>query len=181
MDSNLTCFGSQENKKMKRSLEEEQRARKDLEKVVRRVLKSINDPTWDETNLWGPGTQVLHPKLSKQNTSTCEVAFHTHTFTVFWVTRQGCVCSGVPALISPVLPTASTSDSVVTFPQSRVDGKKTHLIGSHGWCVPCDDTRTFCWQPFHVLLSSGTLAVLSRYHQGLGPNLCRLNLNPAIL
>ncbi|TNN04366.1 rho guanine nucleotide exchange factor 7-like isoform X1 [Takifugu flavidus] len=41
----------QENKKMKRSLEEEQRARKDLEKVVRRVLKSINDPTWDETNL----------------------------------------------------------------------------------------------------------------------------------
>lgn len=41
----------QENKKMKRSLEEEQRARKDLEKVVRRVLKSMNDPTWDETNL----------------------------------------------------------------------------------------------------------------------------------
>ncbi|TMS06316.1 Rho guanine nucleotide exchange factor 7 [Larimichthys crocea] len=35
----------QDNKKMKRSLEEEQRARKDLEKVVRRVLKSINDPT----------------------------------------------------------------------------------------------------------------------------------------
>lgn len=51
IDSHLTCFGSQENKKMKRSLEEEQRARKDLEKVVRRVLKSINDPTWDETNL----------------------------------------------------------------------------------------------------------------------------------
>uniref|UniRef100_H3D8N1 Rho guanine nucleotide exchange factor (GEF) 7a n=1 Tax=Tetraodon nigroviridis TaxID=99883 RepID=H3D8N1_TETNG len=41
----------QENKKMKRSLEEEQRARKDLEKVVRKVLKSMNDPTWDETNL----------------------------------------------------------------------------------------------------------------------------------
>ncbi|KAL0963482.1 hypothetical protein UPYG_G00307000 [Umbra pygmaea] len=38
-------------KKMKRSLEEEHKARKDLEKVVRRVLKSINDPTWDETNL----------------------------------------------------------------------------------------------------------------------------------
>lgn len=36
---------------MKRSLEEEQRARKDLEKVVRNVLKSINDPAWDETNL----------------------------------------------------------------------------------------------------------------------------------
>ncbi|KAG7262884.1 hypothetical protein CRUP_021080 [Coryphaenoides rupestris] len=34
----------QDNKKMKRSLEEEQRARKDLEKVVRRVLKSMNDP-----------------------------------------------------------------------------------------------------------------------------------------
>ncbi|XP_047226382.1 rho guanine nucleotide exchange factor 7a isoform X2 [Girardinichthys multiradiatus] len=41
----------QDNKKMKRSLEEEQRARRDLEKVVRRVLKSINDPAWDETNL----------------------------------------------------------------------------------------------------------------------------------
>nr|XP_057937097.1 rho guanine nucleotide exchange factor 7a isoform X3 [Doryrhamphus excisus] len=41
----------QDNKKMKRVLEEEQRARKDLEKVVRRVLKSMNDPTWDETNL----------------------------------------------------------------------------------------------------------------------------------
>ncbi|XP_028291486.1 rho guanine nucleotide exchange factor 7a isoform X3 [Gouania willdenowi] len=41
----------QDNKKIKRSLEEEQRARRDLEKVVRRVLKSINDPTWDETNL----------------------------------------------------------------------------------------------------------------------------------
>ncbi|XP_071395342.1 rho guanine nucleotide exchange factor 7a isoform X1 [Centroberyx affinis] len=41
----------QDNKKMKRSLEEEQRARKDLEKAVRRVLKSMNDPTWDETNL----------------------------------------------------------------------------------------------------------------------------------
>uniref|UniRef100_A0A8C5B933 Rho guanine nucleotide exchange factor 7 n=1 Tax=Gadus morhua TaxID=8049 RepID=A0A8C5B933_GADMO len=41
----------QDNKKMKRSLEEEQRARKDLEKVVRRVLKTMNDPTWDETNL----------------------------------------------------------------------------------------------------------------------------------
>uniref|UniRef100_A0A673X4E9 Rho guanine nucleotide exchange factor (GEF) 7a n=1 Tax=Salmo trutta TaxID=8032 RepID=A0A673X4E9_SALTR len=41
----------QDNKKMKRSLEEEQRARKDVEKVVRRVLKTMNDPTWDETNL----------------------------------------------------------------------------------------------------------------------------------
>lgn len=41
----------QNTKKMKRSLEEEQRARKDIEKVVRRVLKSMNDPTWDETNL----------------------------------------------------------------------------------------------------------------------------------
>lgn len=45
------CFPTQDNKKMKRSLEEEQRARRDLEKVVRNVLKSINDPAWDETNL----------------------------------------------------------------------------------------------------------------------------------
>uniref|UniRef100_A0AAY4BX87 Rho guanine nucleotide exchange factor 7 n=1 Tax=Denticeps clupeoides TaxID=299321 RepID=A0AAY4BX87_9TELE len=41
----------QDNKKIKRSLEEEQRARKDLEKVVRKVLKNMNDPSWDETNL----------------------------------------------------------------------------------------------------------------------------------
>ncbi|KAG5283106.1 hypothetical protein AALO_G00038380 [Alosa alosa] len=42
---------TQDNKKMKRSLEEEQRARKDLEKIVRKVLKNLNDPSWDETNL----------------------------------------------------------------------------------------------------------------------------------
>ncbi|XP_064862381.1 rho guanine nucleotide exchange factor 7-like [Oncorhynchus nerka] len=41
----------QDNKKMKRSLEEEQRARKELDKVVRRVLQSMNNHTWDETNL----------------------------------------------------------------------------------------------------------------------------------
>ncbi|XP_072293880.1 rho guanine nucleotide exchange factor 7-like isoform X4 [Eucyclogobius newberryi] len=41
----------QDNKRMKRTLEEEQRARKELERVVRRVLKNLNDPTWDETNL----------------------------------------------------------------------------------------------------------------------------------
>uniref|UniRef100_A0A670JAU1 Rho guanine nucleotide exchange factor 7 n=1 Tax=Podarcis muralis TaxID=64176 RepID=A0A670JAU1_PODMU len=41
----------QDNKKMKKSLEEEQRARKELEKLVRKVLKSMNDPSWDETNL----------------------------------------------------------------------------------------------------------------------------------
>uniref|UniRef100_A0A663N2R9 Rho guanine nucleotide exchange factor 7 n=1 Tax=Athene cunicularia TaxID=194338 RepID=A0A663N2R9_ATHCN len=40
----------QDNKKMKKSLEEEQRARKDLEKLVRKVLKNMNDPSWDETN-----------------------------------------------------------------------------------------------------------------------------------
>ncbi|XP_077459762.1 rho guanine nucleotide exchange factor 7-like isoform X1 [Stigmatopora argus] len=41
----------QDNKRMKRTLEEEQRARKELERVIRRVLKNLNDPTWDETNL----------------------------------------------------------------------------------------------------------------------------------
>uniref|UniRef100_A0A8D2ZTS1 Osteoclast-stimulating factor 1 n=1 Tax=Scophthalmus maximus TaxID=52904 RepID=A0A8D2ZTS1_SCOMX len=41
----------QDNKRMKRTLEEEQRARKELERVIRRVLKSMDDPTWDETNL----------------------------------------------------------------------------------------------------------------------------------
>uniref|UniRef100_A0A672SFM1 Rho guanine nucleotide exchange factor 7-like n=1 Tax=Sinocyclocheilus grahami TaxID=75366 RepID=A0A672SFM1_SINGR len=41
----------QDYKKMKKSLEEEQRARKDLERIVRKMLKNINDPSWDETNL----------------------------------------------------------------------------------------------------------------------------------
>uniref|UniRef100_A0A671PUX9 Rho guanine nucleotide exchange factor 7-like n=1 Tax=Sinocyclocheilus anshuiensis TaxID=1608454 RepID=A0A671PUX9_9TELE len=41
----------QDNKRMKRTLEEEQKARKELEKIVRKVLKNMNDPSWDETNL----------------------------------------------------------------------------------------------------------------------------------
>uniref|UniRef100_A0A8C1JTB9 Rho guanine nucleotide exchange factor (GEF) 7b n=1 Tax=Cyprinus carpio TaxID=7962 RepID=A0A8C1JTB9_CYPCA len=41
----------QDNKRIKRTLEEQQKARKELEKFVRKVLKSINDPSWDETNL----------------------------------------------------------------------------------------------------------------------------------
>lgn len=41
----------QDNKRMRRTLEEEQRARKELERIVRRVLKNMNDPSWDETNL----------------------------------------------------------------------------------------------------------------------------------
>ncbi|XP_078147185.1 rho guanine nucleotide exchange factor 7b isoform X5 [Centroberyx gerrardi] len=41
----------QDNKRMRRTLEEEQRARKELERIIRRVLKNLNDPTWDETNL----------------------------------------------------------------------------------------------------------------------------------
>lgn len=41
-----------DNKRMRRTLEEEQRARKELERIIRRVLKSMNDPSWDETNLW---------------------------------------------------------------------------------------------------------------------------------
>ncbi|TRY99042.1 hypothetical protein DNTS_032768, partial [Danionella cerebrum] len=41
----------QDTKKMKKSLEEEQRARKDLERIVKKMLKNMNDPSWDETNL----------------------------------------------------------------------------------------------------------------------------------
>lgn len=41
----------QDNKKMKKPLEEKQRACKDLEKLVRKVLKNLNDPAWDEMNL----------------------------------------------------------------------------------------------------------------------------------
>lgn len=47
----LSFFSLQDNKRMKSSLEEEQKARKELEKIVRRVLKNMNDPSWDETNL----------------------------------------------------------------------------------------------------------------------------------
>lgn len=48
---NLSTSAFQDNKRIKRTLEEEQRARKELERIVRRVLKNMNDPTWDETNL----------------------------------------------------------------------------------------------------------------------------------
>ncbi|XP_068612373.1 rho guanine nucleotide exchange factor 7-like [Brachionichthys hirsutus] len=41
----------QDNKRMRRTLEEEQRARKELERIVGSVLKNISDQTWDETNL----------------------------------------------------------------------------------------------------------------------------------
>ncbi|XP_067299759.1 rho guanine nucleotide exchange factor 7a isoform X1 [Pseudorasbora parva] len=41
----------QDYKKMKKSLEEEQRSRKDLERIVRKMLKNMNDLSWDETNL----------------------------------------------------------------------------------------------------------------------------------
>jgi len=41
----------QDYKKMKKSLEEEQRARKDLERIVKKMLKNKNDLSWDETNL----------------------------------------------------------------------------------------------------------------------------------
>ncbi|OCT95376.1 rho guanine nucleotide exchange factor 7 isoform X4 [Xenopus laevis] len=41
----------QDSKKMKKSLEDEQRACKELEKLIRKVLKNMNDPSWDETNL----------------------------------------------------------------------------------------------------------------------------------
>lgn len=41
----------QDKKKMKKPLEEKQRACKDLEKLVKKVLKNLNDPAWDEMNL----------------------------------------------------------------------------------------------------------------------------------
>lgn len=47
---------------MKRTLEEEQRARKELERIIRRVLKNMNDPTWDETNLWDQYISDHHGK-----------------------------------------------------------------------------------------------------------------------
>ncbi len=51
-DPDSLILHHQDNKRMKRTLEEEQKARKELEKIVRKVLKSMNDPSWDETNLW---------------------------------------------------------------------------------------------------------------------------------
>ncbi len=50
-DPDSLILHHQDNKRMKRTLEEEQKARKELEKIVRKVLKSMNDPSWDETNL----------------------------------------------------------------------------------------------------------------------------------
>lgn len=49
--ANQRVFLQQDNKRMRKTLEEEQQARKELERVIRRVLKNMNDPTWDETNL----------------------------------------------------------------------------------------------------------------------------------
>lgn len=58
-------INQQDSKKIKRSLEEEQRARKDLERTVRKVLKNMNDQSWDETNLWD------HEKFSYRFGSIC--------------------------------------------------------------------------------------------------------------
>lgn len=40
----------QENKRMKQSLEEEQKSRKELEKMIRKVLKQLNESAWDESS-----------------------------------------------------------------------------------------------------------------------------------
>lgn len=50
-DPDSLILHHQDNKRMKRTLEEEQKARKELEKIVRKVLKNMNDSSWDETNL----------------------------------------------------------------------------------------------------------------------------------
>ncbi|XP_029463664.1 rho guanine nucleotide exchange factor 6 isoform X2 [Rhinatrema bivittatum] len=42
----------QENKRMKQCLDEEQKSRKELEKMVRRLLKQTNECVWDETSHW---------------------------------------------------------------------------------------------------------------------------------
>ena len=41
----------QDNKKIKKSLKEIQRSLKDPEKLVRKVLKNMNNPACDETDL----------------------------------------------------------------------------------------------------------------------------------
>lgn len=102
------------------------------------------------------------PKAFKTKQTLARVRlFSTHThFHGFLSDKTGvCLLGGVlPALISPALPAASITYSVVTFPQCRVDGKKTHLIGSHGWCVPCDDTRTVS-----ALLTTVSSVAVQRY------------------
>ncbi|XP_072913848.1 rho guanine nucleotide exchange factor 6 isoform X6 [Hemitrygon akajei] len=40
----------QENKRMKQCLEEEQKSRKELEKMIRKVLKQLNESAWDESS-----------------------------------------------------------------------------------------------------------------------------------
>lgn len=121
---------------MKRSLEEEQRARKDLEKVVRRVLKSMNDPTWDETNLW--------------------------TVRSFRENRM-CVCAHAPAVHRPFrfdIPQTALSlwefgrKALVTLPSRAFRSLWARLEG---------ETKTFSLQLLSSLLSSGTSVVLQWY------------------
>ncbi|KAL4648265.1 rho guanine nucleotide exchange factor 6 isoform X1 [Arapaima gigas] len=45
-----TCLHLQENKRMKQCLEEEQKSRKELERIVRKLAKQRNDYTWDDGN-----------------------------------------------------------------------------------------------------------------------------------
>lgn len=83
----LFLSSCQDNKRMKRTLEEEQRARKELERIVRRVLKNMNDPSWDETNLWD---QCVSDRSKRDQTNLRDVVQSVWTeaanssFILFW-------------------------------------------------------------------------------------------------
>lgn len=127
----------QDNKKMKRSLEEEQRARKDLEKVVRRVLKSMNDPTWDETNLW--------------------------TIRSFGTNRTRLCATRAPIVHRPFrFDIPQTAPSLWEFGRKALFPLPTRSVQL--LCTRLEgETKTFCLQVSSSLLSSGTSVVLQWY------------------
>ena len=44
------CARTQEHNRMRQFLEDEQKSRKDLERVVRKLSKQKNDMAWDDAN-----------------------------------------------------------------------------------------------------------------------------------
>ena len=52
----------QENKWMKQFLEEEQKSRKELERVVRKLAKQKNDCSWDDAGHWVHPYNHPHPR-----------------------------------------------------------------------------------------------------------------------
>lgn len=71
----IYLFISQENKWMKQFLEDEQKSRKELERVVRKISKQKNDCTWDDGGHWtDPLTSAVLFRVVPVNASAVLVA-----------------------------------------------------------------------------------------------------------